>query len=166
VARGKPDSAPDIPARVCIGDSAPEFSLQCSDGTLVSLSGLRGRTVVLFFYTQDDSTSCTKQCQLFDAQLGELQRLNTAVYGISSDSLNSHLKFADKYALKVPLLADTGGRVRAEYGNPEPHYRLIPRITYVVSAAGIVRHITCFYGMGRVQPHIDESLEWARRLAQ
>jgi peroxiredoxin Q/BCP len=161
----KAASGPDLPAQVKAGDSAPDFSLHCSDGTVVTLSALRGRTVVLFFYTQDDSTSCTKQCQLFDGLRGEFARLGAAVYGLSSDSLNSHVKFAAKYGLGLPLLADTGGRVRALYGNPEPHFRLVPRITYVVDRAGTVRHVTYFLGMGRVQPHIDEALEWAKRLA-
>ena len=65
----------------------------------------------------------------------------------------------------MPLLADTGGKVRALYGNPEPHFRVLPRITYVIGKSGVVRHITCFFGMGKVQPHIDEALEWARKLA-
>lgn len=155
----------DLPARVKVGDSAPDFTLKCGDGSEVTLSTLRGKTVVLFFYSQDDSTSCTKQCQLFDGLRDEFAALGAAVYGISSDSLNSHVKFAQKYGLHVPLLADTGGRVRALFGNPEPHFRLIPRITYVIDKAGTVRHSTYFLGMGKVPPHIGEALEWAKKLA-
>jgi peroxiredoxin Q/BCP len=157
--------AEELPARVRVGDTAPGFTLQCADGSAVTLSGLRGRAVVLFFYTQDDSTSCTKQCQLFDSLRAEFAARGTLVYGISSDSLNSHVKFAEKYGLHVPLLADTGGRVRALYGNPAPHHRLVPRITFVIDRDGIVRHVTYFLGMGKVQPHIDEALYWARQLA-
>lgn len=163
--RAKAEGAPDIPAAVKVGDPAPDFTLKCGDGSEVTLSQLRGKTVLLIFYTQDDSTSCTKQCQLFDAQLDEFERLGVAAYGISSDSLNSHVKFSAKYGLKLPLLADTGGRVRALYGNPEPHFRLVPRVTYVIDKDGIVRHVTYFLGMGKVQPHIDDALEWARKLA-
>jgi peroxiredoxin Q/BCP len=148
-----------------VGDAAPDFTLQSSGGGAVTLSALRGQTVVLFFYSQDDSSSCTKQCQLFEAQLEQLGELGAVACGLSSDSLNSHVRFAAKFGLRVPLLADTGGRVRALFGNPEPHFRLIPRITYVIDKAGVVRHVTYFLGMGKVQPHIDEALEWARKLS-
>jgi peroxiredoxin Q/BCP len=153
-----------IDARVKVGDSAPDFTLKCNDGSDFTLRSQRGKAVVLFFYSQDDSTSCTRQCQRFDNLLDQFAELGAVVYGLSSDSLNSHIRFADKYGLRIPLLADTGGRVRALYGNPERHFRLIPRITYVVDQAGVVRHITCFRGVGKVQPHIDEALQWARRL--
>lgn len=98
------------------GEPAPDFTL-CSDaGEDVSLGDLRGRTVVLYFYSRDDTPGCTTQaCGLRDVY-GEIQERGATVLGVSPDTEASHVKFRDKYGLPFPLLADPDHEVAERYG--------------------------------------------------
>jgi thioredoxin-dependent peroxiredoxin len=86
------------------------------------------------------------------------------VYGASKDSLNAQEKFAGKYELELPLLSDTGGRVRALYGNPDGADEPASRITYVIDASGVVREI---FGVPRIgaDEHPPAALQAVRALA-
>lgn len=86
------------------GDAVPAFSLPCDDGSTVRASSL-GKAV-LFFYPRDSTPGCTRESQAFSAQLRAFQKLGVKVYGISRDSLASHHRFKQKFALTVPLLSD------------------------------------------------------------
>lgn len=99
-----------------IGDSAPNFTLRDGDGADWSLSDHRGRVVVLMFYPGDDTPVCTKEmCSVRD-HWSDYQQSGAEVVGISTDSVASHEKFADKYSLPLRLLADENGEVRDKYG--------------------------------------------------
>ncbi|MGE0158449.1 MAG: thioredoxin-dependent thiol peroxidase [Gemmatimonadales bacterium] len=103
-------------AEVQKGSTAPEFTLPSDDGGHVTLSSLRGRKVVLYFYPKDDTPGCTTQaCDLRDA-MPTFQGLDAVVLGVSPDSVASHRKFRDKFALNYPLLADEDHRVAEAYG--------------------------------------------------
>ena len=94
------------------GAAAPDFTLTSDSGETVSLSSLRGKPVVLYFYPKDDTPGCTTQaCGIRDAW-GEFERRGAVVLGVSPDGEASHAKFRDKYDLPFPLLADTGPRHR------------------------------------------------------
>src|SRR5260370_19987175 len=102
--------------------SAPDFILPAvgSDNVVkdgkVQLSALRGHTVVLYFYPKDDTTGCTAEaCSFRDAD-HEMQKRGVVVLGVSADDLSSHQKFAGKYGLSFPLLADTDTTVSQLYG--------------------------------------------------
>ncbi|MFP3900149.1 MAG: thioredoxin-dependent thiol peroxidase [Acidimicrobiia bacterium] len=96
------------------GDDAPDFELLDQDGTPVSLSGFRGRTVLVYFYPKADTPGCTTQaCGLRDV-LGEIG--DTAVVGISPDPPARQKKFDDKYGLGFPLLSDEDHAVAESYG--------------------------------------------------
>jgi len=98
------------------GERAPDFSLPADDGSTVSLSALRGKKVVLYFYPKDDTPGCTTQaCDLRDA-MPTFQDLDAVVLGVSPDSVASHRKFRDKFGLNYQLLADEGHRVAEAYG--------------------------------------------------
>ena len=98
------------------GAPAPDFTLRADDGSQVTLSGLRGRKVVLYFYPKDDTSGCTKQaCELRD-DLPRFEALDAVVLGVSPDSVKSHVKFRDKYDLNFPLLADEDHAVSEAYG--------------------------------------------------
>jgi thioredoxin-dependent peroxiredoxin len=98
------------------GDQAPDFTLSADDGSLVTLSSLRGRRVVLYFYPKDDTSGCTVQaCELRD-DLPRFDSLEVAILGVSPDSIPSHVKFRDKYGLNFPLLADEDHAVAEAYG--------------------------------------------------
>jgi peroxiredoxin Q/BCP len=100
-----------------IGDTAPAFRLPAlPDGKPVSLADFRGRYVVLYFYPRDMTPGCTTEaCDFRDLHTG-FQRAEAAVLGISTDDVGSHQKFAAKYELPFPLLADEDHAVAAKYG--------------------------------------------------
>jgi peroxiredoxin Q/BCP len=98
------------------GDPAPDFSLAADDGSTVSLSGLRGSPVVVYFYPKDDTPGCTAQaCSLRDGY-GDFEAANAVVLGISPDGVASHRRFKDKFGLPFPLLADEDHQVAEGYG--------------------------------------------------
>ena len=98
------------------GDAAPDFTLPADDGSDVSLSGLRGRRVVLYFYPKDDTSGCTAQaCELRD-DMPRFDELDAVVLGVSPDPVSSHRKFKAKYELNFPLLADEDHAVAEAYG--------------------------------------------------
>jgi peroxiredoxin Q/BCP len=98
------------------GQQAPDFSLQADSGEDISLSGLRGRPVVLYFYPKDDTPGCTKQaCGLRDVY-GEIRERGATVLGVSPDTVASHVEFKEKYGLPFTLLADPEHEVAELYG--------------------------------------------------
>lgn len=99
-----------------IGDTAPDFTLKDGNGNDWTLSDHRGRVVVLMFYPGDDTPVCTREmCSVRD-HWSEYQATGAEVVGISTDSVESHGRFADKYSLPLRLLADVNGEVRDKYG--------------------------------------------------
>jgi thioredoxin-dependent peroxiredoxin len=140
------------------GQPAPEFELPDQNGKTVRLSDFRGqRSVVLFFYPKDDTTGCTQEACGFRDSLPEFQSRGAEVIGISSDSVESHARFAAKYKLPFTLLSDRKGRVRKLYGASGPLAGLIPgRVTLVIDREGIVRHV--FSSMTQFRQHVTEAL--------
>ncbi|GIW12997.1 MAG: peroxiredoxin [Tepidiforma sp.] len=98
------------------GTPAPPFSLPDQDGKTVSLGDFRGKWVVLYFYPKDDTPGCTKEACSFRDNYAELQAKGAVVLGVSGDGSASHRKFADKYSLPFPLLADTDHEAAKAYG--------------------------------------------------
>ena len=93
------------------GKPAPDFALQSDTGETVTLSDLRGKPVVLYFYPKDDTPGCTTQaCGIRDAY-GEFERAGAVVLGVSPDDEASHVKFRNKYDLPFTLLADPDHKV-------------------------------------------------------
>jgi peroxiredoxin Q/BCP len=98
------------------GDPAPDFSLSDQTGRTVSLADQACRHVVLYFYPKDDTPGCTKEACGFRDAWDELQELGVVVLGVSPDSSASHGRFAEKYRLPFPLLADPEKQVLSAYG--------------------------------------------------
>ena len=143
------------------GDQAPDFTLQSDAGTAVTLSSLRGRPVVLYFYPRDDTPGCTKQaCGIRDAY-GEFERAGAVVLGVSPDDEAAHTKFKEKYDLPFTLLADTEHSVAEQYGvwgeksYMGKKYWGVSRSTFVIDADGNVNKV-----MPNVKPdtHADDVL--------
>jgi peroxiredoxin Q/BCP len=102
--------------RLSVGEKAPDFSLRDTNGKLVTLSTLKGHTVVLYFYPKDDTPGCTSEaCNIRD-NYGRFNKEGIVVYGISADNAESHQKFTAKYALPFPLLSDEEHVVSTKYG--------------------------------------------------
>ena len=132
------------------GDTMPELRLQMhSPGAGVQsfdLQEWRGHPVVLFFYPEADTPGCTREAQGFNELLPQFAALGAEVVGASDDTVEAQARFAEKFALRMPLLADADGRVRELLGNPdgaEP----AARITYVIDADGRVADI---FGVPRI----------------
>jgi thioredoxin-dependent peroxiredoxin len=137
------------------GDPAPDFTLESDAGELVTLSSLRGRPVVLYFYPKDDTPGCTRQaCGIRDAW-SEFQRAGAEVFGISADTQASHEKFKSKYSLPFTLLADPKHELGEPYGVAREGKNSYERSTFVIDADGNVVRV-----MRRVNPdrHADEVL--------
>jgi peroxiredoxin Q/BCP len=98
------------------GDKAPDFSLESDAGTRVSLADFAGKTLVLYFYPKDSTPGCTRESQAFTAARARFAKAGAAIVGVSRDSVASHCRFRDKYALGVPLLSDPDHAVHAAYG--------------------------------------------------
>jgi len=105
-------AAGDGPA---VGQPAPNLVLPANDGKTYELSQMRGQWVLVYFYPKDDTPGCTKQaCSLRDSW-DALQQAGVQVLGVSTDSVKSHRKFAEKYNLPFPLLADTDKQAVSRY---------------------------------------------------
>jgi peroxiredoxin Q/BCP len=97
------------------GDEAPDFSLVSDEGETVTLSALRGKPVVFYFYPKDDTPGCTAQaCSLRDSY-ADILASGAALYGISPDDAESHRTFRARYGLPFPLLVDEGHAVADLY---------------------------------------------------
>ena len=103
-------------AMLDVGDKAPAFSLEDQSGKPVKLSDFKGKTVVLYFYPKDDTPGCTREACAFRDEHSALRKAGAVVLGVSPDSGVSHAKFAGKYGLPFPLLADTDHAVSEKYG--------------------------------------------------
>lgn len=143
------------------GDDAPDFTLPDQHGNSVTLSDLRGQTVVVYFYPKADTPGCTTQaCGIRDRR-PEYERANAVVLGISPDPVKAVAKFDDKYSLGFTLLADADHAVCEAYGvwmeksMYGKTYWGAQRTTYIIGADGKVAHV-----IPKVTPktHDDEVL--------
>lgn len=98
------------------GQKAPAFSLQSNTGEKISLAGLKGKNVVLYFYPKDDTPGCTIEAKEFRDGISKFTKLGAVVLGVSPDSVESHCKFIEKFELNFELLADTDHKVAEKYG--------------------------------------------------
>ena len=131
-----------------IGDPAPGFTLPDQNGDSVSLSDLRGRRVVIYFYPKDDTPGCTKEACNFRDQWSAFEQHNIAVLGISKDGAASHSKFINKYELPFTLLTDAEPcPVADSYGSyglkkfMGREYMGMMRHTFVVDPEGRIERI-------------------------
>lgn len=102
--------------RVAIGFSAPDFSLQSSDGSVISPLDFRGKWTVLYFYPKDDTPGCTKEACGFRDVYAEYGKRRVLIYGVSADDEASHKKFIEKYTLPFVLLSDPTHEMLENYG--------------------------------------------------
>ena len=129
------------------GMKAPDFTLADQNGTSVCLSDFLGKKVVLYFYPKDNTPGCTAAaCSLNDG-LDRLTEAGFAVVGVSKDSQESHRKFADKFALKFPLIADTELTLNEAFGVWQKkkmagrEYMGTVRTTFIIDENGIIADI-------------------------
>ncbi len=143
------------------GDTAPPFSLPAYPSGTVSLSDFLGKNnVILAFYPKDDTPGCTKEMCTFSEQRDQFEQYNCVVLGVSCDDLDSHGKFAGKYGLKHPLLADTTGQVGRAYGAVKGDRFMSDRVLFLIDKNGLIRDVK--QGM----PDFEEMLLLAKGLQE
>ena len=126
------------------GQPAPGFSLPDQHGTIHTLAAYAGRPVVLYFYPKDDTSGCTKEACTFQDALPRFDTSKAAVLGVSVLNSASKAKFADKYGLKFPLLADEDHSVMEKFGVWQEKsmygkkYMGVARTTYLIGPDGKV----------------------------
>jgi peroxiredoxin Q/BCP len=132
---------------VSVGDKAPDFTLPDQNGDPVSLSALRGRPVVLYFYPKADTPGCTVQaCGVRDHR-GDYEQAGAVVLGVSADPIKRIANFAGKYTLGFPLLSDEDHAVAEAYGTWVEKsmygrtYMGMERTTFVISPDGVVTDV-------------------------
>ena len=150
------------------GEMAPDFTLPQDAGPDVTLSGLRGSRVVLFFYPKDNTPGCTTEAVEFTANADAFAAAGVKVFGISKDSLKKHENFRAKHDLGVPLLSDADSDMCERYGtwgekkNYGRTYMGITRTTVLIDAEGRVERV---WEKVRVKGHVDEVLAAVREKA-
>lgn len=150
------------------GDPAPDFTLPQNGGDTVSLANLRGREVVLFFYPKDDTSGCTKEARGFRDHYNDLVESGATILGVSPDSVSSHDRFAAKFSLPFPLLADTDHQVAEAYGVWQERsmygkkYMGIERSTFLIDKDG---YIAKAWNKVKPEGHAEEVLETLRQNA-
>jgi peroxiredoxin Q/BCP len=144
-----------------IGDVAPDFTLPDQDGKPLTLSSLRGKVVVLYFYPKDFTSGCTKEACHFRDAYEDFTEAGAVVIGVSGDSQESHRKFRDTNLLPFSLLSDQKGEAKKLYG--VSGHLLPARITFVIDKAGVVRNV--FNSKIDMKAHVDEAMKVLKTLS-
>ena len=152
---------------VKIGEKAPDFQLPANNGEQVSLSGFKGKHVVLYFYPKDMTPGCTTEaCDFRDAN-EQFEELDAVIVGISPDPVTRHEKFIEKHGLPFLLLADEKQEAAELYGvwklkkNFGKEYMGIERSTFLIDKEGM---IVKEWRKVKVKGHVEEALETLRDL--
>ena len=151
------------------GQKAPAFSGTDADGNKINLAGLKGKKLVLYFYPEDDTPTCTVQaCNLRD-NFGLLKKNGLTVLGVSPDEVKKHKKFEAKYGLPFPLLADPKHEIIDKYGVWGEkqlygrNYMGLHRTTFLIDEKGIIRKI---FLKPRSKQHAEEIIVAWNKIAK
>jgi peroxiredoxin Q/BCP len=128
------------PGELAVGATAPDFSAKAHDGTDIKISALKGKPVVVYFYPKDETPGCTKEACAFRDAWKELAATGVVLVGISSDTLDSHKKFAENHKLPFHLVSDGDGSIAKSYGVPN-NLGYLGRQTFVIAADGKLKKI-------------------------
>jgi peroxiredoxin Q/BCP len=130
------------------GVSAPTFTLPSSTGETIDLSDYKGKSrVVLYFYPRADTPGCTKEACGFRDAIAAYRKLDVPVFGVSPDPIEDVKKFAEKFKLNFPLLADADHAVTEKYGAWQEKnmygkkYMGAARTTFVIGKDGTIEHV-------------------------
>ena len=141
---------------------APNFKLMSTDGTIFELNKIKRKNIILYFYPKDDTPGCTLESKDFNKLNSLINKNNTIIYGISKDSIESHLKFKKKYKLKFDLLSDEKLLVIKKYGVwgmktfLGKKYKGVIRSTFLINSN---RKIHKIWSNVRVKDHAKTVLE-------
>ena len=122
------------------GEQAPDLVGEAADGTKVRLSEQKGHPAVVYFYPKDATPGCTIEACAFRDAFDRYQQAKITVFGVSSDSAESHRAFRKQHQLPFPLVADEDGRVQHSYG-VRSNLGMAERVTFLIGPAGEVAHV-------------------------
>ena len=154
-------------ATVMSGQAVPDFELPATGGQTISLAGLKGKNVVIYFYPKDNTPGCTLEGQDFRDQHAEFAKFNTVILGVSRDNLGSHEKFKKEQNFSFDLLSDTDEvlsklfdviKLKNMYGK---EVMGIERSTFVIDMQGVLRKE---WRKVKVEGHVAEVLEAIKAL--
>ncbi len=155
-------------SELSIGNKAPDFTLSDQDGKTQTLSDYKGSWVLIYFYPKDDTPGCTKEACAIGANFPAFEKLKVVVLGISTDSIKSHKKFADKYKLPFTLLSDEQKEIVNLYGVwgkkkfMGREYMGTNRSSFLVDPKGIIAKV---YEKVTPDTHAEEVLEDIKNLS-
>ncbi|HSU89528.1 MAG TPA: thioredoxin-dependent thiol peroxidase [Terriglobia bacterium] len=145
-----------------VGRKAPDFTVTNDAGQKVKLSDFKGKKIILYFYPKDDTPGCTAEACAFRDGIEEIKGRGAVVVGVSTDSVESHKKFKNKFDLNFPLLADTDKKIVEAYGawKEKSMYGKksmgIERTTFIIDEQGKISHI---FPKVKVDEHYDQVLD-------
>lgn len=154
-----------VQTKVRVGDLAPDFTLPDQSGKMVSLTEFTDKKiVVLYFYPKDFSSGCTAEACSFRDSYTVFQEAGAEVIGISSQSVDSHKRFALANNLPFTLLSDEDGRIRKLYGVASTLGIIPGRVTFVIDRIRVVRHV--FSSQTNPTKHVEEALKIIKEISQ
>ena len=137
-----------------VGDIAPAFQGTDQNGNPIKSSDIIGKKVVLlYFYPKDFTGGCTAEACGFRDRMGDLQKDNVQVIGVSFDSVDKHKSFEQKYNLNFTLVADPDGKIVDAYGARMGEMKMSRRVSFLIGLDGKIVHVT---DSGKPQVHFDE----------
>ncbi len=147
---------------IAVGQPVPDFELPATGNKIISLSGIKGKNVVLYFYPKDNTPGCTREGQDFRDHYNEFGAFDTVILGVSRDSLDSHEKFKTEQNFQFDLLADKDEllcklfdviKLKNMYGKESMG---VERSTFLIDKNGILRRE---WRKVKVEGHIEEILQ-------
>lgn len=153
--------------QVELNKKVPAFRCLCTPEQTIKLSDFKGQKMVLYFYPKDSTPGCTTEGQDFQAALGKFKRAGAVIFGVSRDSLSSHMKFKEKYNFKFELISDPDEelctlfdviKMKNMYGKK---VRGIERSTFLLDEKGVLRQE---WRKVKVKQHVDEVLDATKEI--
>lgn len=151
-----------------VGDMAPDFQAMASNGEEIKLSDFRGKYVVLYFYPRDMTPGCTKEACSFRDHYEQFKELDAVILGVSTDSLERHQKFVEKYSLPFLLIVDENHEICEKYAvwklkkSFGREYMGIERSTFIIDKEGKIVKV---WRKVKVDGHVEEALQFVNQLA-
>lgn len=145
-----------------VGDKAPLVTGKNQHGKTWKLADAIGqRLVILYFYPKDDTPGCTKEACGFRDRMGELEKDNVEVIGVSFDSAESHQQFIEKHKLNFTLLTDMDGKIAESYGVRIPGKNFARRVSFLIGLDGKIAHVT---DSPQASAHVSEMIDATAKL--
>lgn len=145
-----------------LNGAAPDFTAKTTRGGSITLSALRGRYVVLFFFPKAFTPGCTRESKQFRDAYPELKALGAEVIGVSTDDHQTQCEFAEEVNADYPMIGDADGNIARQFDVFWPFLKFVRRVTFIIDPEGVVRAV--LNHEARIGKHVDESVATLQRL--